>query len=265
MAALLGAAVWHGAVLAAEPAKKRDMFYYGEREFCLRLLNNADKAVKIEPVFGPTLTFDLDTGELYAPKLRLYFVKSPLPGPFIHRMVKEGNWKAVLGYTPSKADSTAGRIVYDSRWRKYDDQRPGIFSYHDSRDPDEIAATPTEMTLFGFDADGKRDKIYRSENDFDFIRYAAVVFKTCKLKPLLWISVASDFFRFEGKTYIITDGNPYRARRRPVSSKVYRIDLFSREIDRNDDTCYFSGIDRFTDYLRDKHLNHQTQTILYRR
>lgn len=74
MAALLCTSVWYGAAQAAEPAKKRDMYYSGEREFCLHLLHNADKAEKIEPVIGPTLTFDIDEGELYAPKLRLYIV-----------------------------------------------------------------------------------------------------------------------------------------------------------------------------------------------
>jgi hypothetical protein len=41
-AALMCAMVWANTASAAEPAKKRDMIYYGEREFCLRLLNNAD-------------------------------------------------------------------------------------------------------------------------------------------------------------------------------------------------------------------------------
>jgi len=74
------------------------------------------------------------------------------------------------------------------------------------------------------------------------------------LKPILWITVASDLLQFEGKSYVITDGNPHQTRRRPGSNTVYRINTLASEIDRNDDTCYFSGVDRFTDYLRDKSL-----------
>ncbi|NQU70764.1 MAG: hypothetical protein HQ514_09450, partial [Rhodospirillales bacterium] len=163
MAAVLCAALWHGAVQAADPVADYMLYYSGERDFCLHLLKNADKAEKIAPVIGPTYAFNLDVGERHAPKTRLYFVKSPMPGPFIYRMRKERNWKAILGYTPWEADSTAGRIVYDSRWRKYDDQCPGLFQIRDYRDPNKIADTPTQMSLYDFDADGdgKHDMIYR--------------------------------------------------------------------------------------------------------
>ena len=222
--ALLCAAVWHGPAQAAGPAKKRDLYYSGEREFCLRLLINANKAAKIEPVIGPTHITDIDEGELYAPKIRLYIVKSPMPIPVIYKLIKQRQWMTLLGYTPRKAISSAGRMITDPRWRKYDDQCPGIFGIHGSRDPGTIVATPTRMTLFDFDADGdgKRDKLYRSSNDYDFIRYAAVDFKTCELKELLWISVASDFFRFEDKTYVITDSAPFRRHGSHMVS-VYRI------------------------------------------
>ena len=153
------------AAQAAEPVPDYMLYYSGEREFCLRLLNNAHKAEKIEPVIGPTHITDIDEGELYAPKLRLYIVKSPMPIPVIYKLIKQRKWMTLLGYTPWKANSSAGRMVTDPRWREYDDQCPGIFRYQDFRNPGSIAGTPTQMTLFDFDADGdgKSDKIYRHQ------------------------------------------------------------------------------------------------------
>jgi len=43
--ALPGVAVWHGAAQAADPVPDYMLYYSGERDFCLRLLKNADKAV----------------------------------------------------------------------------------------------------------------------------------------------------------------------------------------------------------------------------
>ena len=115
IAALLGAAVWHGGAQAADPVPNYMLYYTGEREFCLRLLKNADKAEKIEPVIGPTLTFDIDEGELYAPKIGLYFVQSHMSLPVIGRLNKQRKWVTLLGYTPWKANSSAGRLVADPR------------------------------------------------------------------------------------------------------------------------------------------------------
>jgi len=247
--ALLCAMVWANTAQGAEPARKRDMYYSGERNFCLHLLNNPDKAEKIEPVIGPALVVDLETGQLYAPKTRLYFVKSPMPGPYIWRMMKEGNWKAVLGYTPKQADTAAGRIVYDSRWRKYDDRCPGIFRIGDYQDPKKIVDTPTKMTLFDFDADGdgKNDKIYRYKYEYTGNRFAVADFKTCHLKQILSQLSDANLFRFDGKIYVIAGINIGRV-------SVYRINSLAREIDWNDETCHFTGIDRFTDISQTKHL-----------
>jgi len=152
--ALLCAAVWHGPAQAAGPAKKRDLYYSGEREFCLRLLINANKAAKIEPVIGPTHITDIDEGELYAPKIRLYIVKSPMPIPVIYKLIKQRQWMTLLGYTPWKANSSAGRMITDPRRCKYDVQCPGIFRFQNYRDSNKVVGTPTRMTLFDFEADG---------------------------------------------------------------------------------------------------------------
>lgn len=255
MTALLCASVWHGPAQAAEPTKKRDMFYYGEREFCLSLLNNADQAEKIEPVVGPTHITDIDEGEHYAPKLRLYIVQSPMPIPVIYKLIKQRQWMTLLGYTPWKANSSAGRMVTDPRWRKYDDQCPGIFRYHDYRDPDKIVGTPTEMTLFelGANSAGRLNTIYRNSDENDSTYYDAADFKSCTLKQVLWIRAASDLFWFKNNSYVITN-SALLGRRGGQRVTIYRISSLTQEIDRNGDTCHFSGIDRFTDYLRDKHL-----------
>ena len=64
---------------------------------------------KIEPVLGPTLVMDIDEGELYAPKIRLYIVKSPMPLPVIYKLAKQRKWMALLGYTPWNQTSGGGR------------------------------------------------------------------------------------------------------------------------------------------------------------
>jgi hypothetical protein len=192
---------------------------------------------------------DIDEGELYAPKLRLYIVKSTMPLPLIYKLAKKRKWMALLGYMPWKANSSAGRMVTDPRWRKYDDQCPGMFQIRDYRDPGKIVDTPTQMTLYNFDADGDgmNDKIYRYQHDYTGNRFATADFKTCHLKQILSQLSDANLFRFNGKTYVIAGINIGRV-------SVYRINFLAREIDWSDETCHFTGIDRFTDISETKHL-----------
>lgn len=225
------------------------MFYKGDPVLCPRLLENADKAVPVEPVIGPTVVRDLLIGWDVDPRTRLYFAKQPITPAEFGRLRSARDWIGLLGYRPDKADKTPGRVVTDPRWAAFERKCPGIFLHRHFR-TDEVVDTPVGMTLYELDVegDGHLDRIYRDRLWLGGESYMAADFETCALKEVLGAHHWGDLVRFEGKLFVASHGNTGS---RLVS--VYRLDSLDREVQYTDQTCFYSGISRLTEYARDRY------------